>query len=184
MSEKYYPNWMRGLDIVIGLFLSIAGFWIILDTTLIILTMLFIVSLTLIFTGFGRIIRAATSEGMKNISRIANALVGILAIFLSSLVFIFPGLSILLLITFIAVSLILIGVARIIIGGSEDILSNWMRGLHIFVGILSIGLGVLAILFPGFGFLTAIFYISISLITNGFARILSGILGTHYDDNQ
>jgi uncharacterized membrane protein HdeD (DUF308 family) len=108
---------------------------------------------------------------------------GILAIFLSSLVFIFPGLSILLLIAFVAISLMLMGVARIIMGGSEDILPSWLRGLNLIVGIISIGLGFLAIAFPGFGFFTAVFYIAISLITNGFARISSGVSGTPYDNN-
>jgi uncharacterized membrane protein HdeD (DUF308 family) len=177
MSERYYPNWMRGLDIIIGSILVIAGIWIMIDISLIVLTMLFIISFALIFAGIGRLIRAATSEGMKPLSRIMNLLAGAIAIILSMLVFIFPGLSLFLLIGFVAISLILIGVARIIIGGQEDILSSWMRGLNIIIGILSIGLGFLAMLFPGFGFLTAIFYISISLITNGFTRILSGLVG-------
>ena len=176
-----YPTWVRGFDIITGIVAVTAGFWIIFDTSLAQLSVLFLLALALILIGFARIVKVATTsdEVMKSSSRVFNAVTGVVAIIAGSYVFIFPLLTILLTVAILAIALMLNGVTRLFMGVVEEELPTWVRALLVIVGLLTIGLSLIAIAFPGYGFVVLSVIIAFIFITNGFTRLISGVTGRY-----
>ncbi|MGD9397011.1 MAG: DUF308 domain-containing protein [Candidatus Thorarchaeota archaeon] len=176
-----FPTWVRGLDLVTGIIAVLVGFWIILDVSLAQLTILFLFSFALALIGFTRLVKVATTpdEIMKRSSRVLNTVAGVISIISAAYVFTFPLLTILLSIAILGIALMLMGAARLFMGAVEDELPIWMRALLIIIGLLTIGLSLLTIAFPGFGFIILAMLISIMLIINGFTRLVSGITGRY-----
>ena len=181
VSNGSFPDWVRGLDIITGIIAVIVGFWIVLDTSLAQLTILFGFSFALALIGFTRIVKVATTpdEIMKSSSRVLNAVAGVISIISAAYVFAFPLVTILLSIAILGVALMLMGTARLFMGVIEDGLPTWMRALLIFIGLLTIGLSLLTIAFPGYGFAILTLLVSIMLIINGLTRLVSGITGRY-----
>jgi len=67
---------------------------------------------------------------------------------LGIIVVIFPELGIEMLIFFLAIGLMLQGIAGITVGGSDIDLSTWFRNILIILGVLSILLSFIVIFFP------------------------------------
>jgi len=178
MSDTY-PNWVRGWDIIVGLISLIVGVWVLFDISLAQISVLFLLAFGLLLIGIARLVKSATATGMKTLSRGFNILAGATAIALGLAVFVFPLVAILTLIALLAIGLMFTGVARVVIGASEGDMPGWLRALSVIVGLLSIGLSFVVILFPGFGFLTLILYMSIVFILNGFTRVISGVTGQY-----
>jgi uncharacterized membrane protein HdeD (DUF308 family) len=175
------PTWVRGLDLVTGIVSLIVGFWIILDVSLAQLTILFLFSIALALIGLTRIVKAATTpDGLtKSSSRVLNTIAGVIAIIAAGYVFIFPLLTLLLSIAILSIALMLIGASRLFMGAVEDWLPNWIRSLLIVVGLLTIGLSLFAVAFPGYGFIALTMIISIVFIITGLTRLVSGITGRY-----
>ncbi len=180
-TVQYYPNWVRGLDVITGIVALIVGFWILLDVSLVQLSILFLFSFALLLIGITRIVKVATTsdEVMKSSSRVFNAVAGVVAIIAAAYVFLFPLLTILVSIAILGVALMVTGTARLYMGVVEEDLPTWMRGINVIVGLLTIGLSLIAIALPGFGFLVLAVFIAFTFIFNAFARLSSGISG-HY----
>jgi uncharacterized membrane protein HdeD (DUF308 family) len=176
-----YPTWVRGLDTITGVISVVVGFWIIFDIALAQLTILYLLSFSLLLIGITRIVKVATTsdEDMKRASRVFNATAGVIGIIAAAYVFMFPLFTILLSIAFLAVALLVGGIARIYIGAVESHLPSWSRGLLLIVGLLTIVISMMAIIFPGYGFVVLVLYIAITLIINGFTRLISGITGRY-----
>ncbi|MFW9833787.1 MAG: DUF308 domain-containing protein [Candidatus Thorarchaeota archaeon] len=176
-----FPNWVRGLDLVAGIIAVAVGFWILLDISLAQLTILFLFSFALAVIGLTRIVKVATTpdEIMKSSSRVLNAIAGVISIISAAYVFLFPLLTIFLSITILSIALMLVGTSRLFMGAVEESLPTLMRAFLIIVGLLTIGLSLLSIAFPGYGFIVLSTIISIALIINGLTRIASGITGRY-----
>lgn len=180
-SKLQYPSWVRGFDIITGLVSLFVGSWIFLDPSLAQLTILFLLAFALILIGFSRIVKVATTsdEVMKRASRVFNTVAGVVSIIGATYVFVYPLLAILLSIMILAISLLVGGIARLFIGATETDLPSWSRVLLVLVGLLTIGLSILTIAFPGYGFVVLILYIALTFIINGFTRLISGITGIY-----
>jgi uncharacterized membrane protein HdeD (DUF308 family) len=59
-------------------------------------------------------------------------------------------------------------------------LPGWARALAIVVGIVSIILGIIVLLFPGLAILTLIFLLAIAFLFIGIDRLIAGITGHPY----
>ncbi|OLS28421.1 MAG: hypothetical protein ThorAB25_18690 [Candidatus Thorarchaeota archaeon AB_25] len=178
---QYYPKWVRGFDIITGIVAVTVGFWIILDTSLAQLSVLFLLALALLLIGFARIVKVATTsdEVMKSSSRVFNAVTGVVAIIAASYVFLFPLLTLLLTVAILGVALMVSGVTRLLMGVVEEELPLWARALLVIVGLLTIGLSLIAIAFPGYGFVVLTVILAFIFITNGFTRLVSGVTGRY-----
>ena len=159
----------------------LVGFWIVIDVSLAQITILFLFSFALAIVGFTRLVKVATTpdEVMKSSSRVLNAIAGVISIISAGYVFLFPLLTILLSIAILGIALMLMGTARLFIGAVEDGLPTWMRSFLIIIGLVTIGLSLLTIAFPGYGFAILTMLISIMLIINGITRMVSGITGRY-----
>jgi uncharacterized membrane protein HdeD (DUF308 family) len=59
-------------------------------------------------------------------------------------------------------------------------LPGWARALAILVGIVSLILGVIVLVFPGLAILTLVFLLAIAFLFIGIDRIIAGVTGHPY----
>ncbi len=103
-------------------------------------------------------------------------IVGVIAIILAAYVFFNPSLGVVLLLQLITVGLIFIGIVRISMGIREDI-PKWAKALHLIVGVVTVGLGIVVMLFTTEGFILLAWLVAASFMANGVARITNGATG-------
>ncbi len=111
-----------------------------------------------------------TSKGL----RIAQIVLGAIAIALSGAVLANPDTTTLLYVTFLGIALIMVGISKIIEGGLVQS-TKGSRGISIGIGIISIIGGAFAIANPIAAIATLIWIISIFILIHGLGLIASGI---------
>jgi len=107
--------------------------------------------------------------------RIAQIILGAIAIALSGAVLANPDTTTLLYVTFLGIALIMVGISKIIEGGLVKS-SKGSRGVNIGIGIISIIGGAFALANPIAAIGTLIWIISIFILIHGLGLIVSGIL--------
>ncbi|MFW9908174.1 MAG: DUF308 domain-containing protein [Candidatus Thorarchaeota archaeon] len=177
MVSVNYPDNLRFLDVVIGIISLGLGFWIILDASLVSTTIIFLMGLVLAALGFGRIAKGIFWLEMRNEKRAVNILVGIISMGLAVAVFLLAWLALELLVIIVALGILIMGVARIYLGFSENEMQKSGRALNLAVGVVAIIVGVFSMIFPAIGFFTLAFAISLAFVFFGLSRILGGISG-------
>jgi len=177
MSEEKAPAWLRALDIVVGSIGVILSISVLLYPKPTILTLILMLSIAALVVGIARIIIGASAKYLADGLRAINIGAGILALVVALVAIFFPQLAVQVLIYLLSLVLLGHGIARVVVGGFARVFPNWLRGLHVLVGLLTIGSSVVILLFPGFGFLTLVFILAAMFLVNGAARIISGITG-------
>ena len=108
--------------------------------------------------------------------RIAQIVLGVIAIALSISVMAQPRAGVTLLVFLLSVTLLVLGIERVIAGiGLKDLPKSSRIG-NIILGSLTIALGIIVISFPAFAAGFLILLLAIGLLFMGIARILYGIL--------
>ncbi len=176
MSVEGYPTWSRVLDVLVGLFLLGLGIWVFLYAGTASEIAVFLFLLALGFSGATRILRGITVSALSRGNRAMNMIVGVIAIILAAYVFFNPSLGVVLLLQLITVGLIFIGIVRISMGIREDI-PKWAKALHLIVGVVTVGLGIVVMLFTTEGFILLAWLVAASFMANGVARITNGATG-------
>ena len=116
--------------------------------------------------GIGTLSRSSTKS-----SKISNTILGALAIMLSIIVITYPGITVSFILVLLSISLIVIGIARII-STFKDKTKGWKKGLMIGVGILSIIVGGMIVSNYVFGLYLVSLILGISLLINGIESII------------
>lgn len=106
--------------------------------------------------------------------RTFDIIVGVIAIFLSLVVLLNPELTIATLIFILSITLIIIGIARILNGFLGEKLSDGLRAVNIFVGLLSFVLAFFVLIYIQLTTIVLIYLLSFILLLNGIARIVIG----------
>jgi uncharacterized membrane protein HdeD (DUF308 family) len=179
MNEGKAPNWLRALEIIIGLAAVALGIAVLFMPDLAIETLIFLLYFALLFIGTGRILAGAIFKGLSTGLRILSIVSGLVAIGLAIMVlaYQFPYFATAVLVSILAVALLIHGIARVIVGALAKLLANWIRGLLIAGGILSIVLSIIILVMPGVAILTLVFLLSIALVWNGIDAIVAGATG-------
>ena len=177
MSERKAPGWLRALDILFGLIAIILAVVVLAYQELAILTLIFVLSIALLIIGIARVIIGLSAKYLSDGLRALNVGTGILAFVLAIVALFYPELATQMLIYLLSFALLVIGIARLVIGGFAKVLPSWLRGLLVAVGLLTIVLSVVVFISPTMGEVTLVFLLSISFLLNGIARIGSGITG-------
>lgn len=179
MNEEKAPNWLRALDIIFGLVAVALGIAVLLMPDAAVETLIFLLYIALLFIGTGRILIGALFRDLSRGLRIISIIGGLVAIGLSIavLAYSYPYFAIALLVSLLAFALLIHGVARVIIGALAKILANWVRGLLIAGGVLSIVFSIIVLAVPGVAILTLVFLLSITLVWNGIDAIVTGATG-------
>lgn len=179
MSEEKIPKWLRPLYIIIGLVAVVLGIAVLLMPNVAVDTLVFLLYFALLFIGTGRILIGALFKLLPRGLRIINIIAGLvlLGLAITVLVYQYPYFATAVLVSLLAFGLLINGLTRIIAGGSAKILPNWMRGLLVAGGVLTIILSIIVLVYPGVALLTLVFLLSIGLTWSGIDAIVSGATG-------
>ena len=177
MSEREAPGWLRALDIVFGLIAIILSIVVLVYQELAILTLIFVLSIALLFIGIARVFGGIFAKYLSDGLRALNVGTGILALVIAIVAMLYPELATQALIYLLSFALLIHGIARVVIGGFAKVFPGWIRGLFAIVGLSTIILSVFVFISSELGFLTLVFVLSITFLLNGIARIVSGITG-------
>jgi uncharacterized membrane protein HdeD (DUF308 family) len=102
--------------------------------------------------------------------RALEVVTGVVAIILGILVLIYPGLGVAALVFWLSVGLLFMGFRSIGLVGYGD-LPNGIKVLSAVSGIISLILAAMVIIFPDYGVLTLIWFVSFGLLVYGFGRM-------------
>lgn len=103
---------------------------------------------------------------------------GLICVLLSTLVLAYPGLDIVTLILMLATALLVIGLARIIIGVFAEYIPDWLRALNVGAGLLAIVVTITNMLYPQYLTQALIQLLSLALLVHGTTSALIGRLVT------
>jgi uncharacterized membrane protein HdeD (DUF308 family) len=171
------PNWLRYIQIGLGAISIILSIVILAFPGIAVYTIILILSIALLIIGIERIATGISPSPSRS-SRIANIGLGALAIAVALAVISFPIFTAGFLVTLAAISLLFVGIARIVQGVRNKDAPGWSRGFMVGVGVLSIAVSLLVIAHPiSFGVRLLEFMISIALLINGIQMIALGISG-------
>ena len=107
--------------------------------------------------------------------RIAEIILGAIAIALSGWVLSNPDTTTLLYVTLLGVALIMIGISRILSGALSKQVSKGFRAINIGIGVISIAGGVFSLANPVAAVVTMITIVAIFILIHGLGLIASGI---------
>lgn len=177
MSEVKSPGWLRALDVIFGLITIMLSMVVLAYPELAVLTLIFVLSFALLVVGIARIIIGMFGKHLSDGLRAVNLGAGILTFVLAIVALLYPQLATQTLIYLLSAALLLLGIARVVIGRFAKVFPGWLRGLLVIIGLLTIAFSVAVFMFEDFGFLTLVVMLSFVFLLNGIARIASGITG-------
>jgi uncharacterized membrane protein HdeD (DUF308 family) len=177
MTDKKAPAWLRALDIVFGLAAIGLSIFVLLYPELAVATLIFVLSITLLIIGVGRLIIGIFARYLPDRLRTLISGAGILSIILATMTLLYPEIATQMLIYLLSFALMFIGVTRVLVGGFGKFFPAWLRGFLVVVGLLTIVMSVAAVVLPALGFLTLVFMLAMTFLLNGIARTVSGIIG-------
>jgi uncharacterized membrane protein HdeD (DUF308 family) len=180
ISRQKSPNWLRYVQVGLGAISIILSIAILTHPGIAVYpvyTIILMLSIALLIIGIERIATGIAPLPSRS-SRIANIGLGVLAIAISLAVISFPKFTAGFLIILAAISLLFVGIARIVQGIRNKDAPGWSRGFMVGVGVLSIAVSLLVIAHPiSFGVVLLGFMISVALLINGIQMIALGIGG-------
>jgi len=176
MNVLKQPGWLRGVEVVTGIFAMLTGILVLVFPGFGIATLVILLSIGLIFAG----IRSLSVVGLGRLSkglRALGAVAGILSLVLAMVVTLFPGIAALTLVLLLSWGLLLYGFSRTLLAYSLKATSGWLRGLIGAVGVLDVILSAAVIAIPGAALLTLAFLLSLVLLVSGTEILISGAVG-------
>jgi uncharacterized membrane protein HdeD (DUF308 family) len=179
MSEKKTPNWLRGLEIVLGFIAVILGIAVLVMPDVAVETLIFLLYFALFFIGVGRILVGALFRRLERSLRVLNIIVGLvlIAVAITIIAYQYPYFATAFMVSLLAYGLLVDGIIRIVVGAIAKVLPNWIRGSFVVLGILMIISAIVVLAYPDVGVLTLVFLLSIGLLWGGIDAIIAGATG-------
>jgi uncharacterized membrane protein HdeD (DUF308 family) len=171
------PGWVRAAEIVIGLVSLFVGFLVIAYPGLGFFTLEVILAVGLIFLGSRDIVLGSMGRFLPKWLRTADIVFGVLAFILSVIVIASPSVAATTLIIFLYFALFFRGVAAISMAQAGKMFSTRLRATSAVLGVLSIILAIIFLVYPGLAIGTLIFALSIGLLLVGIEAIAAGVIG-------
>jgi len=140
-------------------------------------TITFLLSITLLVVGIDRLVTGFTPSEQRKSSRFGNIGLGALAALLGIAVLAFPVFTTAVLVTFLALGLLFIGIARIIHGISDKNISKWSKGFLVGVGILSLAVSFVVFAYPAVGVFLLTLVLGINLLIIGIQSVAYAVSG-------
>ncbi|NHJ12519.1 MAG: hypothetical protein EAX95_02530 [Candidatus Thorarchaeota archaeon] len=177
MEQVVIPAWLRAIDMLVGaLSIALCGF-VLLGVVSSGVAILILLTVSLFMVGLARFARAAAVKAKGTPRRIINLIAGLIGIVAAILVAFNVGLPEGSLLVILGAAWMIMGIARISIGVLENDVATWARILQVVVGLATIALTAVVILFTPAEFLAVVVFLSIAVIVNGFARASRGYVG-------
>ncbi len=182
MSTTEEKGYIRALHIFIGITLIIMAILVFIFTSEAVITLLIMIAITVLVMGIPRVINGGTNTALEKKIRAMKLITGGLAIMLGVLaiilMFIDPTISIEYVIFILASALIILGIGRFLRGIHAQEYPIWFRTLIIIVGLLTIILSIVVLLFPPADSVLNIVLLSIILLFNGIGRLGVGVVSS------
>ncbi len=176
-SYDSFPNWIRGVDIIVGIISIFAAILFVIGNSLSSLILIFVLSAALAAVGFARVARAAAVKAKGTPRRIVNLISGISVIIIVALLILTTGIAESLQIRLIAFAWLINAIARILIGFLEKDVDRNLRILQFIVGLISVVVAVYIDLNPVVDVSTAVLFLALVVGANGLARTARGYVG-------
>jgi hypothetical protein len=178
MALENYPAGLRALDIVIGFAIIFLGSWIVIDSAIVEPTLIFLLSIGLVFIGFTRLGKGIFMSESKRSTRAIKIVTGLVAIGLAIGAFLFSEFFIDMLITLLTFGIMLLGMARLVVGYSEKDIKHGTRILYIVGGGTVFLFGFIAAIFPStLGLYTLKMILAVTFLILGSMRVAAGVSG-------
>jgi uncharacterized membrane protein HdeD (DUF308 family) len=179
------PTWVRALQIGIGAIAIGLSLSAVMFPVLAVVATFTAAAIILLLFGIEQVVAGVF---LYKRSRFAHIGLGILVIILSSIVIAYPLASAVFVVLLAAISLLLSGIASIIVGltgrggenreeGGRKTASTGSRALSIAAGALAIGLSIMIMVSPLFGVALAALVIGIALLVYGIRLVVTGVSG-------
>jgi uncharacterized membrane protein HdeD (DUF308 family) len=123
-------------------------------------------------TGLGILMNEAKSPNWW--LRVLSVVLGLACILLSTVVLTYPGLDILTLVLILAAALLVVGLARVIVGVFAEYLPIRVREISVGAGLFEIAVTMTSILYPQFITQTLIQLLAFALLVHGTISVLIG----------
>lgn len=166
------PTWARVVLVIFGLMAIAASLLVLAVPGIALLTLVFLLSVSLLFVGLSRIARGISLRALSRGHRVLDVLAGLLGIAIGMIVFLFPLLGIGTLVFMLAFGAMVYGIVSVAIGALVTRLTKGIRALVLLAGVLAIILSVIVLVSPAVAMLTLVFLLSVSLLVNGIESIV------------
>ena len=181
MGEKSTDRRFQSTNILIGLLMIFIAILAMISPEVTNVIVIVLLSMALLISGLGRLINAISEAKFKEIDFNAKFFSGLIAVVIAMAAIIITindfELALKIWYLLLAGALLIIGLARLIIGIRLKESEKWYKMFDIIVGSITIILSVVIFIIPESGGIYIVVILSISLILNGIARILLGIQG-------
>ena len=177
MTLEKYPAGIRGLDIVIGFSIIFLGSWIILDTAILEPTLVFLLAVGLVFIGFTRLGKGIFMSEANKSTRAIKIVTGLFAIILAISALLFSELAMSVLVTLLTFGIMLLGMARLVVGYTEKGIKQGTRIIYVVGGGIVFFFGFIAAIFPSLGLYTLKMILAITFLILGSLRVAAGVSG-------
>ncbi|MFX0136916.1 MAG: DUF308 domain-containing protein [Candidatus Hodarchaeota archaeon] len=181
MSKRSVEKGLNASNIAYGLVIMIIAVTIFFYSGAAILTLILLYSVILILSGMARIVNAFSNEELSNSGAIVKFISGILLIIISIFVIlailIEPTFSVALVVLIYSIALLIVGIARIVIGLTSAKYMKWFRIFLFIIGIVIAILSLLILFIPTLETSMIFLMFAIAIFLSGFARFLLGFTG-------
>jgi len=113
---RQIPKSSRAIHITIGIISIIGGIFALANPIAAVATLIMIVSIVILIHGLGLIVTGIADKSQSKNHRIANIILGILAVIVSATIIAAPGLAIAIMVLLVSIGLLFHGIASIITG--------------------------------------------------------------------
>ncbi|MBA3749706.1 MAG: DUF308 domain-containing protein [Nitrosopumilus sp.] len=181
MSTLTVPTWLRAFQIGLGIVITVLSIIVIINPVIGFLSLIWLLGILLFVVGIEMIVSHIFTPHK---SRFAGIGLGIAVIILAIIAIAFPLITSIIIIALLGVALLFSGISKIIHGIDDKQSKSWKRGFGIAVGVFSVILAIMILVFPVFGIAFAGLLIGISLLVTGVQMIAIGATGRIENNNK
>ncbi len=177
MIVEKTPKGIRIAEIILGAITIALAVFVISspDTTTVILVTL--LGLSLIFTGIARIIVGGVAKQISKGYRAINIAIGVISIIGGIFAIANPITAIATLIWIVSIFILIHGLGLIASGIVSRGVDKGSRVSGIVLGGIAVGFASILLVYPGLALVMMIIFLSLGLLFNGIASVISGITG-------
>ncbi len=177
MEQIVIPGWLRAVDILVGTLSIALCLMVLIGFVPSNVAILVLFTLALFMVGLARFARAAAVEAKGTTRRAINLVAGCVGIAAASLLVFNIELPEEQLLILLAVAWMIMGFARVSIGMIEKDVSISVRILQVVVGLITVALTGVVVLFAAADFSAFVLFLLIVVMANGLARTSRGYVG-------
>jgi uncharacterized membrane protein HdeD (DUF308 family) len=168
------PPWVRMAQIGLGIIILILSIIVLINPILGSISIVIFLAFLLLFAGIEKIVSGIVFSGR---SRFVSVGLGILVVIVAVIALVYPVGAGIVVVLLLGIALLIDGISRIVHGIKDPQSSRWSKYFGIGVGIVSIILAVVVIVYPGIGLAIAGILIGIALLITSIHIISAGITG-------